>query len=148
MNRTGVLKAFVLFVGTVLLGGLLAACGHWAMRHEVAMKVSDDVAYICMYDGEVDIGDEVTIYATQCGLSSDDDGTYDCSASRLAEGVVTKRINEHYAEIVVTSGGPFKEGARVVKKAEFQEKFKALLKRIGIDPKSLRRPYYRNKLDG
>lgn len=115
---------------SIAVGIMLSACGHMTMRDKVVMKASDDRAYVCMNDGEVQVGDEVVLYTTQCTSAISGDGSQECKATKIAEGTVSKLINEHYSEVMITNGGEFSEGTRVVRKNEFKAKYKAFLKRI------------------
>ena len=115
---------------SIAVGIMLSACGHMTMRDKVVMKTSDDRAYVCMNDGEVKVGDEVILYTTQCTSAVSGDGSQECKATKTAEGTVSKLINQHYSEVMITDGGSFSEGTRVVRKNEFKAKYKAFLKRI------------------
>ena len=100
MNR----KA-LLFVSILSLAG----CSHSLMRGTVAMKVNDKEAHICMGDGEVKVGDKVTLFRNDCRPKGG------CKKVDAGEGSVTQVLNEHYSAIQVTKG-TFEEGTIVEKR--------------------------------
>ena len=93
----------------------LTGCAHSQMRGNVAMKISEDEAHICLGSEQVKVGDKIELYRNQCNHSKLAE-VNSCKMVELGEGEITKVLNEHYSVMKVNSGVKFEEGTLVQKK--------------------------------
>lgn len=82
-----------------------------------------------MNDGEVKVSDEVTLYyTTQCTSAVNGDGNRECDAMKIAEGIISKVLNEHNSEVTITDDDQFSKGVRVIRKDKFTKKVQGVSK--------------------
>lgn len=84
----------------------VASCStrHQRMQGSVAMKLSDTVAHVCLGEGQVSVGDRVTLFRNDCV------GKKVCEKVPVGQGKITKNLNEHYSEVTLTNPAKFSEG--------------------------------------
>ena len=112
------MKALV-FITTTMLAAGLSGCAHSVMRGSVAMKTSENEAHVCLGEGEVAVGDRVTLFRNTCvrtGGNSADRGAASCEKKEVGMGSVQKIINQHYSVVKFDQGVQFDEGSIVEKK--------------------------------
>jgi hypothetical protein len=101
---------------SILLAGMLslgAGCAshHAAMRGSVQMKVSDTEAHVCLSPDDVVVNDRVELYKQVCTTAGK---RTECKNEAVAEGVVTERLNDHYAVVTFPAGTWFEEKGYLV----------------------------------
>ena len=94
-------------------------------RGAVAMKIDDRTAHVTLGDGEVEVGDRVTLLQNECASTSGESGlailsghsssTTSCRKVEVGKAEVVRVLNEHYAEIRVEPDVVFAEGTIVEK---------------------------------
>lgn len=101
---------------------LLSSCSHAAMRGNVAMKVGDQLAHVCLGENEVKVGDRVAAIKNKCptdGPTAQRGGNIAqsglCSRVNIGEGAVIQLLNEHYSVVRFDPGVNFEEGTLVEK---------------------------------
>jgi hypothetical protein len=105
-----------------LIAVMLSGCSHAAMRGNVAMKVGDQDAHVCLGDNEVKVGDRIAAFKNECpidGPSARRGGNIAqsrlCSRVKVGEGSVIELLNEHYSVVRFDPGVSFEEGTLVEK---------------------------------
>lgn len=95
-------------------------CAHQIMRGSVVMKIDDGTAHVCLGKGEVDVGDRVVLYDTQCGAPGTALATASfpvtCRRLRIGEARVIQTLNDHYSIVELDPSVQVKEGTIVEKK--------------------------------
>ncbi|HEX4923288.1 MAG TPA: hypothetical protein VFV50_04350 [Bdellovibrionales bacterium] len=90
----------------------LGACAtqHIAPHGTVAMKVSDNVAHAALHD--VNQGERVALLVNDCepNIGPGEGRDNICRKRQVSEGVVTRVLNEHYAEVQFPEGIKVAEG--------------------------------------
>lgn len=102
----------------LILLNIVGCAGHKVMRGNVAMKVSDSQAHICMGDDEVKAGDQIIFMNNDCNQYDNNiEGLQGlCKLLTLGKGTVVKTINSHYSLVKTDGSFTFKEGTMVQKK--------------------------------
>lgn len=90
----------------------VTGCAHTMMRGSVVMKHNEKEAHICMGDGEVKVGDTLSVFKSECTSVGK---TLTCKKVRLGDGKVTELVNEHYSVMEYTGTAPLQEGFIVEK---------------------------------
>jgi hypothetical protein len=92
---------------------LLISCAKHPVRHgTIAMKVSDNVANVALHN--VEPGEKVALVINKCVPDiGPGERPFPCREEPIAEGWVSKVINEHYAEVTFPSGVKVAEGQMV-----------------------------------
>lgn len=100
----------------MLVAGLsLGGCGHAAMRGSVVMKVSDTEAHVCMNKGELQPGEAVRLYRSQCNtpMAAKNPALAQNCPREGVTGQVEKALNDHYSLVRFPAGTKFEEGDKV-----------------------------------
>ena len=96
---------------------------HGFMRGNVAMKINEKEAHVCLGDGDIKVGDSVTFFENEC---FDENAIIDSSASGrtigidalcellvVGSGTVTKLLSNHYSLVKTEGNFSFNEGTLV-----------------------------------
>jgi hypothetical protein len=99
----------------IMVMAALTGCAHSQMRGNVAMKISEDEAHVCLGNEQVKVGDKIELYKNQCNRGKAAEENY-CKMVTIGEGEIIKLLNEHYSVMKVNPGVKFEEGTLVQKK--------------------------------
>jgi hypothetical protein len=92
--------------------GFLLSCAHPMPHGTIAMKISDEVGHAALHD--VSRGDKVALMMNECEQGVSPTGGEDrCKEKTLAEGVVSRVINNHYSEVRFPAGTKLAEGQMI-----------------------------------
>lgn len=92
----------------------ITGCAHSMMRGTVAMKVDETRGHVCLGEGEVNVGDPLIVYKSDCNYGFSGSDRY-CVKSRVGSARVTRVLNSHYAEIEAEEAVSLEEGLIVEK---------------------------------
>jgi len=101
----------------VIFSLAMTGCTHTLMRGTVALKASEQKAYVCLGDNEVRVGQRLAFFKSDCHPPIEprpqDAPTSPCVKRKIGEGVVTQLINEHYSEVKLDQNVKVDEGTAV-----------------------------------
>lgn len=110
------------FASLLTFAFIFTGCAHQTMRGSVAMKTSESDAHVCLGEGEVKVGDKVTLFRNECTkrptgakiVSRPNVETF-CEKRELGHGTVQQILNKHYSLVKFDPGVQFEEGTFVEK---------------------------------
>lgn len=119
------MKKNIVFVGmalaVIVMSSGMMGCAHSShTRGSVALKHNTEEADVCLGKGEVNVGDRVSLFKSECkartmGGRDGAGSTQSCSKIKLGEGEIVRVLDDHYSTIRVSSNVPFGEGTIVEK---------------------------------
>lgn len=101
-------------ITTILLAGLLGGCAPAVHRGSVAMKLTDDVAHVCLGINEVKPGDSIHVLRNVCKRVGK---APSCELKLIGHGKITEVLNDHYSVATLEVTGGYQEGDVVEKSA-------------------------------
>jgi hypothetical protein len=113
MKNVSALVRFSSLTAVVLMVGC-ASTGH--LRGSVALKTSETEGEVCLGTSEVEVGDKVTLYRSECVKRPIDvrhDHPSRCTKTKIGEAEITQVLDEHYSTTKVPAGVKFAEGTIV-----------------------------------
>ncbi len=91
-------------VSLVSIAALFGGCASHVGRGVIAMPINDREAHVCVGKNEVEIGEKVSVIKNRCGpltpgLRNRAGRQTPCSREKIGTGVITEKLNEHYAVV-------------------------------------------------
>ena len=109
------MKQQIFFLVFVSLAVVSCASRHVSMNGTVAMKINETRGVACLFGEEPRPGDKLELFKNDCkdgvGRGREGSNSISCKMVRSGEAIVTKMLNDHYAEFEVTSEASFEEGS-------------------------------------
>ena len=97
----------------VALAGCATTNSHDTMRGSVVMKINASDAHVCLGQGEVAAGDQVTLFHNVCTTGDKVTPLERCHREAVGKGQVVEVLNSHYSVVRFPAGTTFQEGDTV-----------------------------------